>query len=440
MSEEQRTVAVLGLWHQGVVGAACLAEAGVQVKAWDPDPERVRMLSTGKAPLYEPGLDDLLQEQLATGRLVFTPDLLDAVQGTRDLMLMFDTPVDEDDRADLSVVLETVEQLAPGAERDTVLLVTAQVPVGTCDRLRDLLLEHAPHDEVDVAYSPENLRLGQAIERFQHPRLPVVGADLEPTRLRAAAMLNVADTEFRGVNLRTAEMIKHALNSFLAASVGFANELGRLCDEVGADGKEVAEILRLEDRIGARAMLFPGMAFSGGTLARDVQTLRQLGIARDVETPFLDGLWESNCNHNAFILHKLRQHLDTLDGVPVTLYGLTYKPGTSTLRRSAALEVAAELTRAGADVRAHDPKADREELLQYSDFTFFEDPYAAAAGSRAAIFVTPWPEYRELDFPRLAELMEQHVVIDAQNALPEEQVRDAGFHVDGMGRGGAGAV
>ena len=176
-------------------------------------------------------------------------------------------------------------------------------------------------------------------------------------------------------------MTKHALNAFLATSICFANELGNLCDEVGADGQRIAEVLRLEPRIGPKAMLFPGLGFAGGTLARDMQTLRSLGDRSGLETPLLDGAWESNRQQNQLVLRKLKKAFGSLSGVQAAVLGLTYKPDTSTLRRSAALEIIADMAGAGMRVSAHDPKADRAEVATLPDFRFFEDVYAAVEGA-----------------------------------------------------------
>src|SRR3989338_5973043 len=185
-------------------------------------------------------------------------------------------------------------------------------------------------------------------------------------------------------------MVKHGLNAFLGMSIAFGNELGNICDEVHVDGKRVAEVLRKEPRIGSKAMLFPGLGFSGGTIARDIQTLRGIAITKKLGTPLLDGIWTANEKQNKIIVRKLKQHYASLSGKKIALLGLTYKPETSTLRRSAALEVISMLKKEGAIIQAHDPKADRKEVKKYKQFTFFEDVYAALKGADACVVITPW--------------------------------------------------
>lgn len=420
-------VCVIGLWHQGVVGAACLAELGHDVVAADYDAARVARLAEGRAPLFEPGLDALVGRGLASGRLRFSADVAGAVRGRPYVLLMFDTPVNERDESDLTEVFAAAADIAPGLDHDAVVLVTAQVPVGTCDRLAEIV-------GTKIAYSPENLRLGQAIERFRHPALPVLGGEVATVE-RIETLLAPLGVRWERVSLRTAEMVKHALNAFLAVSVCFGNELGNLCDEVGADGKRVAEVLRLEPRVGPQAMLAPGLGFAGGTLARDVQTLRGLGDRTGLDTALLDGAWQANVAQNRLVVRKLGKVFGSLRDLPVAVLGLTYKPDTSTLRRSAALEIIADMTAQGARVAAHDPRADRDELARHVEFRFCEDPYAAAAGARALVIVTAWPEYRDLDLDRLKRAMAEPVIIDTANMLDAERATSKGFRYLDVGRG-----
>ena len=422
-------VAVIGLWHQGVVGAACLADLGYDVLAADTDRERIDRMTEGKAPLYEPGLDELLRRGLDSRRLQFTTDLSAAVRGRPNILLMFDTPVDDNDDSDLGEIRAAVSAIAPHLEPDAVILVTAQVPVGTCDEIQQMTRRA-------VAYIPENLQLGQAIERFRTPPLPVVGADDNATLDRIEALLSSLPVQWQRVSLRTAEMTKHALNSFLAVSICFANELGNLCDEVGADGRRLAEVLRLEPRIGAKARLSPGLGFSGGTLARDMQTLRKLGDRNGIETPLLDGAWVSNQRQNRTVIHKLKQNLgENLRGRRIAILGLTYKPETSTLRRSAALEIAGELIREGADVWASDPRASRDELSAYPGLHFVENPYDAIRQGDALVLMTPWKQYRELDFEAIRSGMTTPLLIDTANLWNADDLISLGFLYIDIGSG-----
>ncbi len=428
-------IAVLGLWHQGVVGAACLAEMGHEVIGADGDVERVARLQAGQAPLFEPGLNDLIAKGVNSGRLAFTTDHAQAVRDTPFVFVMFDTPVDENDESDLSEIFQTLETVAPALQPSAVILVTAQVPVGTCGALKDLVSRVAPNASATIAYQPENLRLGQAIERFMAPALPVIGCDDPAAFERLLTIIGPLADKWHQVSVRTGEMMKHALNGFLGLSICFANELGNLCDAVGADGKRVGELLRLEPRVGTKAMLLPGLGFSGGTLARDMQTLRRLGRRFDLGTPLLDGAWLANSEQNHLVVRKLAQVIPDLATARVAVLGLTYKPDTSTLRRSAAIEVIGDLLRRGAKVNAHDPRASRDELRAHSEFTFFEDPLAAVGGADALVLMTPWKEYSDLDFAAIKSRMAKPYVLDTAGLWNADQLTGLGFAYDAIGRG-----
>ena len=429
-------IAVIGLWHQGVVAAACLADMGHEVRGADTDPDRYSSLRAGRAPVYEPGLDDLIRAQMDRGALGFTDDPAVAVGGAQLVFVSPDTPVNDKDESDLSSFFEIARQIGTALDRDAVVVITAQVPVGSSESFEEILRAGRPDLRRSVVYIPENLRLGQALERFRRPPLPVMGSnDAQSLELVRNALAPMGVT-WVTVGLRTAEMVKHAMNTFLAASITFANELGNLCDEVGADGHRVAEVLRMEPRVGPKAMLFPGLGFAGGTLARDVQTLRRLGDQYGIDTPMLDGLLSSNLAQNALVVRKLKQALgEPLRGRRVAILGLTYKPDTSTLRRSAAMEVIGDLGREGVVVQASDPKADDGEIAGASGFTFYRDPMGAVAGVDAVVLMTPWRDYRTLPLVDMARSMKGRVLVDTANLWTAADAIAAGFVYLDIGRG-----
>lgn len=432
-----RTVGIVGLWHQGIVASACLAKSGMCVRAMDPDGARITMLQSGRSPIFEPGLDELIAEGLQNGLLSFSTRLEDAVSGMADIMLTLDTPVDENDQSDLSGLWLLIEEMVPLLARNAVLYVTAQVPVGTCAKIVVKAKKMRPDLNFGIAYSPENLRLGQAIERFMKPALPVIGADEDWVYDRVVVMLQpLGVTSWTRVAVKAAEMTKHALNAFLATCVTFGNELGNICDETGVDAVAVVKALRLEERVGSKAMLLPGLGFSGGTLARDMQTLREIGRKKHLETPMLDGIWAANGRQNGVVKRRMEKLFGTLQGVKVAVLGLTYKPDTSTLRRSASLEIIGELVTAGAVVSGHDPKADSSELALHTEFTFMRDVYAAVQGRQALILLTPWKDYRHLDMERIRTVMaENPVVFDTANLWDAETIEGLGFRYYNIGRG-----
>jgi len=428
-------VCTLGLWHLGCVTSACLARLGYRVTAYDPDPERVRELSDGKPPLYEPGLSELIAEGLASGRLAFTDDLPQALTGAAFVLFTFDTPMDDQDRVDLEGIMATAVQVAPHLEDGAaVVVVMSQVPAGTCRQIARSLEQAPPGRRVRLVYSPENLKLGQGIDRFLRPPMVVLGAD-DDEALDAAELLfaPIGAPKLR-LDLPTAEMLKHALNAFSATCISFANEIAALCDETGADAVALADAIRYDERIGLETPLRPGLGFAGGTLARDLNALRAIGDRAHRDTPLLDAVHAINEGQKQRVLDKLHGVYGSLDGLTVSVFGLTYKPGTSTLRRSLSLELIDALAGQGTNVKAYDPMADIRDLPAGFPAHIGDDPYETARDSDALLILTGWPNFRDLDYAAIRLFMRQPVLVDAQNLLDKDALLGYGFRYLGMGR------
>lgn len=404
-------VTILGLWHLGCVTAACLARHH-RVTGLDFDEKIVAGLRNGRAPLHEPGLDALIAAGLATRQLDFSSD--DAAARPTDLIwVCYDTPVDADDRSDLAWVHERLDRVLPGLRAGTVVLLSSQLPVGTCAQLA------RQYPALHFACSPENLRLGKAIEAFEKPARIIVGT---PAAGRPVLdqLLSPLAAPLVWMRPESAEMVKHALNGFLALSVAYINEIAALSETVGADAQEVAAGLKSEPRIGSRAYLGPGGPFAGGTLARDVVTLSQLGATRHVPLELIPAIKASNDRHRSWNFRRLQA---TLQGVPsplVAVFGLTYTPNTSTLRRSSAVELCRQLKAAGCTVRAFDPLI-RTVDAEHADLTLAASPTEALRGAHAVVICTEWPEFRDYAWPALLATMARSVVVDA-NRLVEKAV------------------
>lgn len=427
---------MVGIWHLGAVASACLAELGYQVVGVERDSERAAVLNTGVPPLFEPGLAELMARHLATGRLRFTSSLQEGVQGSSYIVIAYDTPVNEQDEPDLAPIAATVDALARCLEDGATIIISSQVPVGTCEALADRLRSLNPDLRFGMACVPENLRLGQAIERFLRPDLLVFGADSEATMERVETLFSPIPGPRARTDLRTAEMTKHAINAYLATCISFGNELANLCDEVGADAFQVVEALKLDSRVSPKAPLAPGLGFAGGTLARDMTVLKKLAAQHGYAASLLNGVLAVNQFQNGMVVHRLEGLLGTLAARTIGVLGLTYKPGTSTLRRSAAIEIIRDLVAKGAAIQAFDPKADPAEIeLHRREFAICTDPYAAAKDADALALVTPWPEFRGLDLVRLKGVMHTPVILDAPNMLEPAKVTQAGFVYQGIGRG-----
>lgn len=425
-------IATAGLWHLGSVASACLASLGHTVRGTDPDAARVRDLAAGSPPVFEPGLAALVAEQMAAGRLAFTPACREAFADAEFIFVTFDTPVDDDDQCDLSPIEKTFHEIAAHARSGVVIVMMSQVPVGTCARLAAELRASAPALEFTLLYQPENLRLGEALDTFLRPDFLIFGTppQVDPTCWKRA--YEGIQAPHLVMRWESAELSKHALNAFLATSISFVNELAELAEVCGADIREVTAALKRDRRIGAHAFLRPGPGFAGGTLGRDIQALRALGRCGGRRTVHLDATLAVNRSRLERVAETLRQASGGLAGKRVALLGLTYKPGTSTLRRSHAIELARLLEAEGAEVAAFDPQV-REPQEETQGIRICDDVAAAATGADALVLMTPWPEFRAVDWSGLRRVARCPLVVDTHNFLDDAVMRRAGWRYLGLG-------
>jgi UDPglucose 6-dehydrogenase len=422
---------VYGMWHLGSVTAGCMAEHFPTV-GLDPDPSVIDGLRDGRAPIFEPGLEELIRRGLAASRLEFSADLA-RVATAHVVWVTFDTPVDEDDRADVETVVRHVERLFPHLADGAVVLLSSQVPVGTTARLEAAFAAVAGRRRVAFACSPENLRLGRAIEVFRNADRIVVGTRTPEARGRLEELLAPLARPILWVSTESAEMTKHAVNAFLATSVVFINELAAACEATGADAKEVERGLKTESRIGPGAYLGPGAAFAGGTLARDVAFLLGMGERLGFATPLLAGVKQSNDVHRGWARRRLAELLGPLRGKTIAVLGLTYKPNTDTLRRSESVALCRWAVEQGAIVRAHDPSIDpsiapsiREKAPELpGPLILCGTVGEAIRGADAIVVATEWPAFRALTADLVAADAPRAVVLDANRFLAAGLAQDA---------------
>jgi UDPglucose 6-dehydrogenase len=415
-------IGVIGLWHLGCVTAACLADAGNHVIGIDPDPVVVDALRGARPPVAEPGLAELLER--GAPRLRFTCEPR-ALSGARRAWVTFDTPVDDDDNADVEWVLEHAAQLLAPLPVDSLVIVSSQLPVGSIAQLHERCRRRRGDAGLRFACVPENLRLGRALESFRARDRIVAGVRSERDRDELARLLAPFTADVQWMRVESAEMTKHALNGFLATSVAFINEVAELCESVGADAEEVSRGLKSEQRIGPRAYLGPGDAFAGGTLARDIGFLRGLAKRRGLPAHVFAGVADGNAAHKHWTRRKLLELLaadDALAPAPlagrrVAIWGLTYKPGTDTLRRSTAIELCRWLTAVGATVRTHDPAVQALPADIAREVELCASALDAAAGADALVVCTGWPEYREVAVEELLAALALAQVVDPAGLL-----------------------
>jgi UDPglucose 6-dehydrogenase len=429
-------VCVFGLWHLGTVTAACLASRGISTIGLAKDAEAVTELNAGKAPLFEPGLDDLLVQGLRAHTLSFTHDVAAAVEAADLLWVTFDTPVNEDDVADVGYVLDRMRGTFPHLKDGAVMLISSQLPVGSTALLERDFQAVAAGRKVSFAYSPENLRLGDAIRVFTQSERIVIGIRDDRARQVIEPVLKQFCDTLLWTRVESAEMVKHALNSYLATCVTFTNEIATICESVSADMSEVEAALRLDPRIGKKAYVRAGSAFGGGTLARDVQFLKAIAHRQGIVVPVLAAVLESNDLHKGWVVRRLHQQLNVLKERKIGVLGLAYKAGTDAIRRSVAIELITDLIADGAKVVAFDPKVKRLPKPLDAAVTIASSPEGVFTGSDAVVLATEWPDFRELPYAALVPSMKRPILID-QNAFATKAVAGVGhldYIVAGRGR------
>lgn len=417
---------VLGLWHLGCVTAACCAKH-FHVIGLDFDQKTVEILNSGKAPILEPGLDQLLAAGISSKTLSFTSSSEKACAEADVLWVCYDTPVDEHDESDVEFVLAKLRNAMSHLKGGALVLISSQLPVGTCLKLEK------EFPQFSIAYSPENLRLGRAIESFEKADRVIVGVRDDAKKELLQRLFAPFSSQIMFMRSESAEMVKHALNSFLALSITFINEIARLCEHVGADAKEVAAGLKSEPRIGARAYLGPGGPFAGGTLARDVVSLTKLAKAKNETLCVIPAIKESNDLHRGWAFAKLSDALGDLRGRRIGILGLTYTINTNTLRRSAAVDLCKRLLKAGALVSAFDPviktlPADLREL------TLGGGVEEVVIGANAVVICTEWHQFRQADWPAIVHRMCDKIFVDANGFLERELNGIKGLKLFSVGR------
>lgn len=401
---------MFGLWHLGTVTAACLASEGHEVIGLDFDDAVVDELKRGKPPIFEPGLEELIK---GSANLSFTTKAAKAVERADVVWVAYDTPVDRDDNADIDFVIARVEQLYPHLNPGTLVLISSQLPVGSTRRLEN----SCPDKSISFAYSPENLRLGKAVEVFSKPDRVIVGIRNESDKARVEEIFRPWKPRIEWMSVESAEMTKHAVNAFLATSVTFINELAGICEQVGADAKEVERGLKTESRIGPKAYLSPGASFAGGTLARDVRFLTQIGSAHNLPVHLLAGVHAANNAHRDWPRRRLSELLGDLRGRRIAVWGLTYKPGTDTLRRSSSVELCLWLEEQGAQVLAHDPAVKSLPPDLNERIHLCASAQEALREAEALVVATEWNDYRSIDAAVVISSMKNPTVLDASRFL-----------------------
>ncbi|MCX7804028.1 MAG: UDP-glucose/GDP-mannose dehydrogenase family protein [Planctomycetota bacterium] len=430
-------ISIIGTGYVGSVTAACFAEAGHDVVGLDVDPARVRALSAGETPLFEPGLKDLLALGLREKRLRFTTEYPDAVRSSDIIFLAVDTPSREDGAADLSRITSAAESVARCAEGRKLVVVKSTVPVGTTRSL-GARMRAAGAPGVSVAFNPEFLKEGSAVADFQRPDRIIVGTDGD----RAFDMLRRLYDPFvrtgapiLRMDIESAELTKYASNAFLATRISFMNEIARLCEKVGADVEMVRRGMGYDPRIGNK-FLFAGIGFGGSCFPKDLRALTASGRSVGIRMRIAEAALAINEEQKLWLLPRLRKEIGgSLKRRTVAIWGLAFKPRTDDLREAPAVAIIRALLEDGAVVRAFDPVAgDNARRLFGDSIEICDSQYEAARGADALILATEWAEFRSPDMDRLAAIMRGKLILDGRNVLDPAEVRGRGFVYIGIGR------
>jgi UDPglucose 6-dehydrogenase len=431
MTSDREPIGVIGVGWVGLVTAACFADLGHQVVARDILPAKVEALSRGEITIHEPGLDELLKRNAE--RLTFTTDMSELLDKARILFVCVDTPPTVSGDADLSRVRSVVSELSAGGGH--ALVMKSTVPAGTGQSIR--------RDLPGVPYvsCPEFLKEGSAVEDFLHPDRVVIGVDPgdEEAGDAVARLYEPLGGEIVRTDVSSAEMIKLASNAFLATKISFVNEIANVCEEVGADVAEVARGMGLDQRIGP-AFLRPGIGYGGSCFPKDVSALKMLAGNSGYHFQLLNAVIEVNELQKRRVVGKLQKHLGSLIGKRVALLGLAFKPHTDDMREASSLVLAARLQGEGAEVAAYDPVAGEAARDLFDSVEFSDTALGALDGADAAILVTEWPEFAELDWALAAERMARPLLVDGRNFLDPALLKTAGFEYEGIGRAIEGSV
>jgi UDPglucose 6-dehydrogenase len=430
-------IAVIGSGYVGLVSGACLSEFGHQVVCIDMDAGKIERLKAGEIPIYEPGLEDLVERNAGAKRLTFSTDIAD-IAGAQAIFIAVGTPSRRGDgHADMTYVYGAAKQIAGQLKDYAVIVTKSTVPVGTGREVERIVREANPKAQFDVASNPEFLREGAAITDFMKPDRVVIGTDGERAKeimRQIYRPLFLIDTPIVFTKLETAELIKYSANAFLAMKITFINQVSDLCEKVGADVHDVARGIGLDGRIGNK-FLHPSPGFGGSCFPKDTRALIQ--TARDAGSPL--SLIEATLDFNEARKTQMAERIvAALGGKPegktVAVLGLTFKPNTDDMREAASITIVPALQKRGITVRAHDPEGMDEAKKQMPDLDYRNDPYEAIDGADAVVILTEWNSYRSLDLDRVKSLLKAPVFIDLRNIYRPAEMQAAGFQYSSLGR------
>lgn len=430
-------IAVIGTGYVGLVTGACFAEFGVDVTCVDVDTTKIDKLNNGVIPIYEPGLDQLVEKNVKAGRLHFTTNIGSAVEGAQVVFLAVGTPPKDDGSPDMSFYQQAAKDVAEAMNGYKVLVTKSTVPIGTGKWLKEFVTANLKtKTNFGVASNPEFLREGAAIDDFMRPDRVVIGSNeneaIEVMK-ELYRPLYLIETPIVITSLEAAELIKYAANAFLATKITFINEVANLCDAIGCDVHDVARGMGMDNRIG-RKFLHPGPGYGGSCFPKDTRALTTVADQFGVETRIVDAVIEANERQRDAMLPKIERLVGDLKGKTIGVLGLSFKPETDDMRESPAIEIVHAMVERGATVRAFDPVAMEEAKHYLNGIEYASDEYDAIKGADALVIITEWNQFRALDMEKVKSLLKAPKIADLRNIYEPSDMREMGFEYIGVGR------
>jgi UDPglucose 6-dehydrogenase len=437
-------IAMIGSGYVGLVSGTCFAEMGNRVICVDKDPTKIELLKNSVVPIYEPGLQELVERNSREGRLSFTTDIAEAVQASEVIFIAVGTPPDEDGSADLQYVLAVAKDIASYMQDYKIIVDKSTVPVGTADlvsrTISEILEERGVDINFDVVSNPEFLKEGAAIEDFMRPDRIIIGAD----NPRAAEVIRDLYLSFNRVNeriiimsTRSAEMTKYADNAMLATKISFINELSRLCEATGADISEVRVGIGSDTRIGYK-FIYPGIGYGGSCFPKDVKALIHMFQDNNLNSQLLEAVEEINKEQKLVLVDKIKKHFgDNLKGLTFAVWGLAFKPQTDDMREAPSITIINALVNAGAKIQAYDPAAMKEAEHIFGNqpnISYTQDEYQALQNADAMLLLTEWHQFRYPDFGRIKSILRQPIIFDGRNQYEPKTMKELGFTYYSIGR------
>ncbi|MDD3013554.1 MAG: UDP-glucose/GDP-mannose dehydrogenase family protein [Candidatus Gastranaerophilales bacterium] len=430
-------LAVVGTGYVGLVAGTCLAEMGNDVICVDNNPDKIEQLRKGMVPIYEPGLEELIKANVSEERLDFTTDLEFAVKNSTICFIAVGTPQGEDGSCDLTYVLEAAKAIAKYMDGYRVIVNKSTVPVGTADKVKELVSTITPF-EFDVVSNPEFLKQGAAVDDFLKPDRVIIGSESP----KATELMQEVYSPFLRtgnpiiiMDVKSAEMSKYAANSFLATKISFINEIANICEKVGADTEQVRIGMSTDKRIGSQ-FLFPGLGYGGSCFPKDVKALIKVAKDNKFEPAILSSVDKVNQSQRILFLDKILNYFgNDVKGRTFAVWGLAFKPRTDDLREAPSVTIINRLLELGANVKAYDPKAINEAKRILGDrVTYTKNNYDALEGADALILVTEWNEFRRPNFDRIKSLLKNPVIFDGRNQYESRRMKERGFNYFSIGK------